>query len=209
MNKLFRVIPLAAVLTVVVVGVSFAQEVRKNQSFREEYRTEGIQWCGRAKTVVKNYTREGNIQDSIEYREYYDNGWWSGILKRGDAKFDHGNNRWSVTFSGTLRETECFRTLALDEGEKVFGEIISVSSFTQLSGDKRLSGVKDISEHSWQKREIRVLVHDFHSVPNTYDYEEYHEKKGCYYGGKLTLSRIYKEKGSIIAVYYGVIYAAC
>lgn len=205
MNKLFRVIPLATALAVSAVGVSFAQQVRENQSFRYNTKIEKFYRGHRKISVVKNFVDETQIPDAYGYSQYADNCWWKGLIYRQSMEYDHNNKRWSVTFIGKLKMTDSFRQEALDKKGKVFGEITSTAGLTALPGEKPKAKDKDSKS---KIQEVRIRLADKNHIPQQYYYEEYDQVRKCYYGGELVLNRTYEENGKTFARYVGYIHAA-
>lgn len=72
----------------------------------EQYMEEnsGIGEKGMSKTVKKNYVSEDEIPYALRYREYTEDGWWGGILKRTEVSPGKGSDLYEAVFEGTLYE---------------------------------------------------------------------------------------------------------
>lgn len=208
--KIFsRIILTSLVLLLFFSSSIHAQEIRENKSFKltvEEPSIVESFFGGRNKTVVKNYSNQSDVPASINYKEYYENCWWSGELRNTEVRYNSQLNWYSATFVGTLKKTDCFRQLAIDENENVFGEILEIKKTPP-----NLTNSEDtiiIQGYSPKYREIKIRL-TTSSAPSTYYYEEYDAGRGCYYGGNLVLQKTYQENGRTIAVYTGYINSAC
>lgn len=208
MKKFYYALLLSLVL-LTTTNIVNAQAVRENKSFKEDNSIMSL-WGARKKTVVKNYTHQNSVPNSIPYSEYYENCWWSGNLNRSYMHYDPKFQWYSATFEGTLKKTDCFNKIALDENGEVIGEIMSIEGPNMhpnllLNSDAE----SELSSYAAKKREIRIKLPSNQPPNSTYYYEEYDQSRGCYFGGTLLLVRTYQENGNTIAVYSGYINSAC